>query len=82
MRPRQSSLGIRLDGIIKDEYEASMRPRQSSLGIRRRDYRLRVPDRGCFNEAEAIKPRNLEYEHLCRLLGPASMRPRQSSLGI
>ena len=34
-----------------------MRPRQSSLGIPRGST-LSKRDRGCFNEAEAIKPRN------------------------
>ena len=64
-----------------------MRPRQSSLGILNR-----VPlcgstrDGCCFNEAEAIKPRNLTAAASVPLTECsdrlASMRPRQSSLGI
>ena len=60
---------------------ASMRPRQSSLGIGvgvsvQRDS---IPR---FNEAEAIKPRNLVTPGSPSANIPASMRPRQSSLGI
>ena len=37
---------------------------------------------GGFNEAEAIKPRNLDVLWLTSANLNASMRPRQSSLGI
>ena len=59
-----------------------MRPRQSSLGICPRP----VASPGCrwcrFNEAEAIKPRNLRLMPGAYYNDNASMRPRQSSLGI
>ena len=59
-----------------------MRPRQSSLGIGCRGCQS-CPGRSGFNEAEAIKPRNLALlAHTRFLVGRASMRPRQSSLGI
>ena len=59
-----------------------MRPRQSSLGIRNDSQHGRRSN-GCFNEAEAIKPRNPGFSPKDRTgLVQASMRPRQSSLGI
>ena len=82
MRPRQSSLGILAASSepTLDEL-ASMRPRQSSLGIWKRavaEYANMIR----FNEAEAIKPRNLLLALACPAGTHASMRPRQSSLGI
>ena len=57
-----------------------MRPRQSSLGI---STPLPSPRQSlCFNEAEAIKPRNRQVATVMGACIPASMRPRQSSLGI
>ena len=59
-----------------------MRPRQSRLGI----FRLRGTNwygGYCFNEAEAITPRNLQAsDRRPSLPTLASMRPRQSRLGI
>ena len=58
MRPRQSSLGIITASIgILLDCQASMRPRQSSLGISRGATNPAWTNL-CFNEAEAIKPRN------------------------
>ena len=59
MRPRQSSLGIPVQRDTRASHAAaSMRPRQSSLGIRDGTTEGEW-DAACFNEAEAIKPRNL-----------------------
>ena len=59
-----------------------MRPRQSSLGIGEGPVVDAGRGRG-FNEAEAIKPRNLRVLTIeQRRVEGASMRPRQSSLGI
>ena len=63
MRPRQSSLGIAdtLDYRAKGNSAlASMRPRQSSLGIITVLLQVGASRHhsSCFNEAEAIKPRN------------------------
>ena len=61
MRPRQSSLGIQPSSPMSSPMspEASMRPRQSSLGIASRLLHTEIQEHGrCFNEAEAIKPRN------------------------
>ena len=83
MRPRQSSLGIpRRPVVLELVLVASMRPRQSSLGIVQRPDAVARVNHG-FNEAEAIKPRNLFSVALAVRHGVgASMRPRQSSLGI
>ena len=66
MRPRQSSLGIVCASVGTASYielgtlpAASMRPRQSSLGITRGIRSCQgMTGLPCFNEAEAIKPRN------------------------
>ena len=59
MRPRQSSLGIApIQERSRALKGASMRPRQSSLGIPYGKHHWRWPVIS-FNEAEAIKPRNL-----------------------
>ena len=58
-----------------------MRPRQSSLGIEGLREAIRK-EKSCFNEAEAIKPRNRRPPRRRRPGLVASMRPRQSSLGI
>ena len=63
MRPRQSSLGIRMPSLLDSSRSAapsaSMRPRQSSLGIAPVTRTIHSPVfKSGFNEAEAIKPRN------------------------
>ena len=83
MRPRQSSLGIgQTLQRQAPRHLASMRPRQSSLGIGQSSTVRRKPVRTSFNEAEAIKPRNLQMSLPMKMRQNASMRPRQSSLGI
>ena len=58
MRPRQSRLGILTGKLVRSATDrASMRPRQSRLGIRPL-CAICVHQTGCFNEAEAITPRN------------------------
>ena len=60
-----------------------MRPRQSSLGIEPVWAQNTLRSTPCFNEAEAIKPRNPpDHPKPAPLFQKASMRPRQSSLGI
>ena len=84
MRPRQSSLGIRLRRVVTspprrrfNEAEA-IKPRNQEPG------RQIHPGDSGFNEAEAIKPRNQPVRIQAQFVAQmrASMRPRQSSLGI
>ena len=59
IKPRKLARSSLKERPIEHAKDASMRPRQSSLGnIEGPDLYRRAGPGTCFNEAEAIKPRN------------------------